>query len=78
MEELKKPFLSVNQSAEKCLICKKDICANDASSLTDDQRKTLTNLVKTWNSVVLPINDQYYKYTLVHEQIGDRRTAFDK
>ena len=36
MEELKKPFLSVNQSAGKCLICNKDIPANDASSLTDD------------------------------------------
>ena len=46
MEELKKPFLSVNQSAEKCSICKKDICANDGSSLTDDQCKTLTNLGK--------------------------------
>ena len=36
MEELKKPFLSVNQSARKCLICNKDIPANDASSLTDE------------------------------------------
>ena len=38
--ELKKPFLSVNQSMGKCLICNKDISANDASSLTDDGWKT--------------------------------------
>ena len=60
-------------------ICKskrgKDIRANDASSLTDNKWKTLTNLVTTWSRVVLPINHQYYKYT--QEQVGDRKkTAF--
>ena len=40
MEELKKPFLSVNQCMGKCLICNKDISANDVSSLTDDGWKT--------------------------------------
>ena len=52
MEELKKPFLSVNQSVGKCLICKKD-SANDAAGLTDDEWKTLTNLPKTWTSAIL-------------------------
>ena len=56
-------------------ICKskrgKDIRANDASSLTDNKWKTLTNLVTTWSRVVLPINHQYYKYT--QEQVGDRK-----
>ena len=63
MEELEKPFLSVNQSVGKCLICNKNIRANDASSLTYDGGKTLTNLVKTWRSVVLLIDHQYYEYT---------------
>ena len=66
MEEL---FLSVNQSVEKCLICIKDIRAND-------RWKTLTNLAKTWSNVVLPIDHQYYEYTQVHELIGDRKTTF--
>ena len=47
MEELKKPFLSVNHSVGKYLIYNKDIRANDTSSLTDDGWKTLTNFVKT-------------------------------
>ena len=47
MEELKLPFLSANQSMGKCLICNKDMRANDESSLTDDGWKTLTNLAKT-------------------------------
>ena len=40
MEQLEKPFLSVNQSVGKYFICNKDICANDASSLTNDGWKT--------------------------------------
>ena len=67
MEEHKKPFLSVNQGVGKCLICNKDIRANDASSLTDGGWKTLTNLAKTWSSVVLPIDHQYCEYTQVRE-----------
>ena len=47
MEELKEPFLSVNQSVRKCLTCNEDIRVNDASSLADDGWKTLTKLVKT-------------------------------
>ena len=78
MEELEKSFLSVNQSVGKCLICNKNIRANDASSLTDDEWKKLTNLVKTWRSVVLLIDHQYYEYTQVHELIGNRKTAFCK
>ena len=64
MEKLKKPFLFVNQSEGKCLICNKDKSANDK------WWKTLTNLTKTWSSVVLPIDHQYYE---VHEVIGDRK-----
>ena len=78
MEELKKPFLSVNQSAGKCLICNKDMRANDASRLTDDGQETLANFANTWSSVVLPIGHQYYECTQVHEQIGDRKTTFGK
>ena len=64
MEKLKKPFLFVNQSEGKCLICNKDKSANDKGW------KTLTNLAKTWSSVVLPIDHQYYE---VHELIGDKK-----
>ena len=62
----------------KCFICNKDICANDASSLTNDGWKTLTQLAKTWSSVVLPIDHQYYEDTQFRELIGDRKTAFCK
>ena len=62
MEELRRPFLSMNQSVGKYLICNKDIRANDVSSLTDARWKMLTNLAKTWGSVVLPIYHQYYEY----------------
>ena len=78
MEELKTLFLSVNQSVAECLICNKNICANYASSLTDDKWKTLMNLVKTWSSVVLPNDHQYYEFTQAHELILDRKTAFCK
>ena len=78
MEELKKPFLSLNQIVGKHLICNKDICANNASSLTDDVWKTLTNLAKTRSSLVLPIDNQYYEYTLVHVIIAESKTAFCK
>ena len=44
MEEVKKPFLSVNQSVEKRLIRNKDIRAKDASCLTDGGWKKLTDL----------------------------------
>ena len=44
MEELKTLFLSVNQSVAECLICNKSIRANYASSLTDDEWKTLMNV----------------------------------
>ena len=43
----------------KCLNCNKDIRANDASSLTNDGCKTLTNLGRAWRSLVIPIDDQY-------------------
>ena len=66
MEELEKLLLSVNQIVGKCLICNKDMRVNDASSLTDGGWKTLTNLVKTWRSLVLQIDHQYYEYTQVH------------
>ena len=78
MEKLKKSFLSVNQSVGKYSICNKDIRANDASSLTDDGWKTLTNLAKTWSSVILPTDHQYYEYTQVHELISDIKTTFCK
>ena len=78
MEEIKKPFLSVNESLGKCLICNKDIRANDASNLTDDRWKTLTNFAKTWRSLVLPLDDHYYKYIQLHERISDRKIAFCK
>ena len=78
MEELKQPFLSVNQSVGKCLICNKDIRANDESSLTDDRWRTLMNLAKTWSSVVLPIDNQYCEYRQVHELMCDRKTTFCK
>ena len=77
MEELKKPFLSVNQSVGKRLICNKDICANDVSCLTH-KWKTLTNLAKIWSNVVLLIDHKYHKYTQVHELIGDRKAALCK
>ena len=63
---------------EDVLICNKDIRTKVASSLTYDGWKALTSLVKTWSSGVLPIDHQYYKYTLVHELIGDREAAFCK
>ena len=44
----------------------------------DDGWKTLMNLAKTWSSVVLPIDLQYYEYMQVHELIGDRKTNFCK
>ena len=78
MEELKKPFLSVNQIVGKCFTCNKVICANDSSSLTDDKWKTFTNLIKTWSSVVLSFDDQYYEYKQVHEPIGDIKETFCK
>ena len=71
-------FLSVSQSVGKCLICNKDIRANDASSLRDDGWKTLTDLANTWGSVVLPIDHQYEEYPQVHELMGDRKTLFYK
>ena len=77
MEELKKPFLSVNQSVGKCLICNKDICANDASRLTH-KWNTLTNLARIRSNVVLLIDHKYHKYMQIHELIGDRKTAFCK
>ena len=64
--------------SEDVLICNKDIRTKVASSLTYDGWKTLTSLVKTSSSGVLPISHQYYKYTLVHELIGDRDAAFCK
>ena len=64
MKKLKKPFLFVNQSEGKCLICNKDKSANDKGW------KNLTNLAKTWSSVVLSIDHQYYE---VHELIGDKK-----
>ena len=78
MEKIKKPFMYVNQSVGKCLICNKDIRVNDASSLTYDGWKMLAKLAKTWSSVVLPIDHQYYKHTQVHELISDRKKAFCK
>ena len=36
------------------------------------------NHAKTWSSVVLSINHQYYEYTQTHELIGDRKTTFYK
>ena len=69
---------SVNQSVGKSLISNKDIRVNNASSLMDDGWKTLTNLGKTWSSVVLPINLQCYEYMQVHELIGDSKTNFCK
>ena len=78
MEELKKPFLSLNQIVGKHLICNKDICVNNASSLTDDAWKTLTNLAKTRSSLILPIDHQYYQYKLVHVIIAESKTAFCK
>ena len=78
MEELRNPFLSVNESAEKCLICNKDIRGSDGSSLTSDGWKTVTDLAKKWSSVVLPIDHQYYEYTQVHHRIGGRKTAFGR
>ena len=68
----------MNESLGKCLICNKDIRANDGSNLTDDRWKTLTNLVKTWSSLVLPIDHQYYMYIQLHELISDRKIAFCK
>ena len=68
----------MTQSVGKRLICSKDIRANDALSLTDDEWKTLTNLAKTWSSEVLPINRQYYEYTQVYELIVDRKPTFSK
>ena len=76
MEKLKKSFLSVNQSVEKCWTCNKDIRANDASSFTEDGWKTLTN--QNHGSVALPNNHQFYEYTHVHELIDDRKTTFCK
>ena len=38
-------------------------------SLTDDEWKTLTNLVKTWSSAALAIDHQYYEYTQAHELV---------
>ena len=55
MEELKKPFLSVNQSVEKCLICIKDIRANDALSLVDDGWKIPTNLAVWFYQSIISI-----------------------
>ena len=78
MEELKKPLLFVDQNMEKFLICNKGIRANDASIFTGGWWKTLTNLVKTWSSVVLPVDCHYYEYTPIHELIDDRKTAFYK
>ena len=68
----------MNQSVGKCLICNKDIRANDESSLTDDGWRTLMNLAKTWSSVVLPIDNQYCEYRQVHELMCDRKTTFCK
>ena len=73
MEELKKPVLSVNQSAGKCFIFNKDIRVNDALSLTDDRWKPLTNLAKTLSNVVLPIDLQYCDYMQAHKRIGARK-----
>ena len=56
MDKLSKRFLSENQIVGKRLICNKDIRAIDASGLTHNIRKTLTNVVKTWSGVVLPID----------------------
>ena len=78
MEKLKKSFLSVNQSVGKYSICNKDIWVNGASSLTDDGWKTLTNLAKTWSSVILPTDHQYYEYTQVHELIVYIKATFCK
>ena len=44
MDKLSKRFLSENQIVGKCLICNKDIGAIDASGLTHNIRKTLTNM----------------------------------
>ena len=76
MEKLKKLFLSLNESVEKCLICNIDIRAND--TLTDDGWKTLANLANTWSSVVLSIDHQYYEYMQVYELIGVRKAALCK
>ena len=72
-----KTFPICKSKRGKILIYNKDIRGNDAS-LTNGEWKTLTNFVKTWNSVVVPINHQYYEYTQVHELISDRKTAFWK
>ena len=78
MEKLKKTFLSANQSVEKCLTSNKGISARDASKLTNGEWKTLTDLAKSWSSVVLPIDHHYYEYMQVHQQIGDRKIVFGK
>ena len=78
MEELKKSFPSLNESVRKCLIGNKVIHVNDASSFTDDRWKTLSSLIKTWSSVVVLIDHQYYGYIQVHEPIGYRKTTFFK
>ena len=76
--EIEKPLLSVNQTVIKCLICNKNICANHASGLGDNGWKTLKKLAKTWDSVVLSIDYQHYKYTQFYKLIGDRKRAFCK
>ena len=76
MEKLKKLFLSLNESVEKCLICNIDVRAND--TLTVDGWKTLANLANTWSSVVLSIDHQYYEYMQVYELIGVRKAALCK
>ena len=35
-------------------------------------------LQKTWSTVFLPIDHQYYEYKHLHEQISDRKTVFSK
>lgn len=72
-------FLSVETKSEKCLLCNCDLFKKEkVQKLTIKGWQKFIDISKSWESVNIPIENEYHNLTLVYEQVKDVVNPFGK